>query len=301
MWCMTDDADSKISGDLQEVGRALLGARLKLARQRKFRTATEASDALAALGRPRSSRSYQSHESGERLPALEDLTIYAHLFEVPFDYFLTGKHADIDPAKIQAQEEKNRRKAERRLRQQSGGTSQISAKDKRADSVAFRIPINQIPRQFETTSIHNSGIRLIPILSASELRTGVNGRGEASTVSSHKLPVPQSLNAGEHSYSFRIPEHDLSMLSKEGISFAPGTYLVADADAPILPGRYVIAIIEGFEEPLFRTFKSARPYSPGTPFTLEALNGAYEPIHIAGADTARVIRIERVIYASTAI
>lgn len=118
-------------------------------------------------------------------------------------------------------------------------------------------------------------------------------------MSGRTLPVPQSLGAGEHSYSYQVPDHDLSMASKDGASFGPGTFLVADRDAPILPGKFVLAMIEGFDEPLFRIYRAARPYAPGVAFALHALNPAYEPITVAGP--SGLVHIHRVIYTALSV
>ena len=289
-----------ITTALDEIDRSLLAARLKLARQRKFPNAKAASDALAAQqGAGKSSRSYQSHESGERQPKLRDLSAYAQMFEVPLEYFVFGRHPEISDAEIEAQALLYRKK----LQQRTGITEPKPAGARvlinGAKSGTSLVPINHVPQQVETNPIHNIGARFISVLSASEIRQLITGRGDLATMSGQQLPVPQSLSASEHSYSYQIAEHDLSMVSSAGASFGPGTYIVVDADAVILPGKYVLVVLKGFEEPLFRIYKAARPYENGVPFTLQSLNPAYDPILVK--DASQVESIQRVIYTAFAV
>ena len=89
------------------------------------------------------------------------------------------------------------------------------------------------------------------------------------------------------------------MVSNAGASFGAGTYIVVDPDAVILPGKYVLVVLKGFEEPLFRIYKAARPYEVGVHFTLQALNPAYDQISIK--DPGQVESIQRVIYTAFAV
>ncbi|HET8726672.1 MAG TPA: LexA family transcriptional regulator [Alphaproteobacteria bacterium] len=290
------NTDTKAIGiALLEVDRYILAARLKLARQRIYPSATAASNALAAGGNAsaKSLRSYLSYESGDRVPKYHDLVQFARLLDVPIEFFVYGGHPDIDDHDVEIQATVTRRRHEQRRRDVPEARTPINA-DKSKTSPA---PVNQAQRSVELNSIHNAGVRFIPVLSASEIRKNNTGRG--GPMSGQTLPVPQSLGAGEHSYSYQVPEHDLSMASKDGASFGPGTFLVADRDAPILPGKFVLAVLDGIDEPLFRIYRAARPYAAGVAFSLHALNPAYEPIVVA--DPAMLLHIHRVIYTAISV
>ncbi len=72
-------------------------------------------------------------------------------------------------------------------------------------------------------------------------------------------------------------------------SFRPGTVLVVDREAVILPGHFVLADLPDLDEPLFRQYKAARPYQERTPFTLVALNPAYDSIDITSRTPCTII------------
>jgi Peptidase S24-like len=286
---------------LNEIDRSLLAARLKLARLRKFPNAKAASDAIIAEhGQGKSSRAYQTHESGDRQPKTRELVAYAQTFDVPLEYFAFGQHPEISDEEIEAQALLTRR----RLLKRKGGVEpepRMPVLSVNGDNpVASGSPVNQIRRGFETNTIHNIAVRFIPVLSASEIRRLiVTGRGDLTAMSGEQLPVPQTLSASEHSYTYQIPGNDLSMISANGTSYAPGTYVVCDPEAVILPGKYVLAMLEGFDEPLFRIYKAAKPYSHGVPFALQALNPAYDLITVK--DPARVQSVLRVIFTASAV
>ncbi len=296
MWCMTQIDLIAITTALDEIDRSLLAARIKLARQRKFPNAKAAAEAIAAQhGASKSSRSYHSHESGERYPKLRDLTNYAKTFDVPLEYFVSGRHPDISEKEIEAQALLTRKK-------HGGGTDlvpvQTAAFINNGKSATSAVSINQLQQVAETTTIHNIPVRFISVLSAGEIRKLHTGWGGLTSMSGQQYPVPQDLSASGHSYSYRIPDDDLSMMSATGASFGPGAYIIADPEAIILPGKYVLVVLEGFDEPLFRTYRAAKPYAPGVPFSLQALNAAYEPIAVKEA--SRVQSIHRVIYTGSA-
>lgn len=300
MWCMSNMNLITIATALDEIDRSLLAARIKLARQRKFPNAKVAADAIAAQhGASNSSRSYQSHESGERRPKPRDLASYAQTFGVTLEYFVSGNHPGIAEAEVEAQALLNRK----RLQKHAGIAELEPARPvlliNGDNSATSGSAVNQLPRRFETDTIHNIGVRLIPVLSASEIRQFITGRGDLTTMSGQQLPVPHILSASEHSYSYQIPDDDLSMTSATGASFGPGTHIVVDPGAVILPGKYVLAILDGFDEPLFRIYKAAKPYLPGVPFALQALNNAYDLITVKDAE--RVQSMARVIYTGLAL
>jgi SOS-response transcriptional repressor LexA len=289
-----------ITTALDEIDRSLLAARIKLARQRKFPNAKAAADAIVAQhGASKSSRSYQSHESGERQPKLRDLSNYAQTFGVPLEYFVFGNHPEISDAEIQAQALLNRKKLQKRMGSAEPEPARAAALINGDKSATSGVPINQLRQHVETNTIHNLGARFIPVLSASEIRRLITGRGDLAAMSGEKLPVPPTLSASEHSYSYQIPGDDLSMMSATGASFGPGTYIVADPQAVILPGKYVLVMLDGFDEPLFRIYKAAKPYAAGVPFALQALNAAYDLITVK--DAGRVQSIQRVIYTAFAV
>ena len=289
---MRDTELKTIANALADIDRALLAARLRFARQRVYPTAVAASDELEARGTAKSARAYQSYESGDRKVKLHDLSAIALLLDMPVSFFLFGGHPEIDDREVDALAMVIRAKLARKKKAGTRAKQQIT--NNPMPPVTLPAVINHVPRQVETNTIHNPGVRLIPILSASEIRNLNTGRGGLAAMSGQSLPVPQSLGAGEHSYSYQIPEHDLAMASKGPDSFGPGTFVVADRVAPILPGKLVLADIEGHDEPLFRIYRASRAYAPGVSFTLDALNPAYEPIPVT--NPASVLGLARVLY-----
>lgn len=294
--CMqhTDIDIKAIAEQIEGIDRALLAARVRVARERRFASAKAASEELAehyGERAPKSVRAFQSHESGDRKPDLSALTIYAELFGVSLRYFLFGGHDEISDQSVAAEAASIRRRQER-------FGKMVSAKPinpVKSDTSAAQI--NHVSIRPQTPSVHNTPVRLIPVLSPSDIQNHIKGRG-GRVMSGLSVAVSQALNAGERCYAIEIAEDDLSMVAKGGMSLGPGAHVVVDPDAPILPGKLVCVQLDD-DEPMVRIYRAGRAYRPGAPFTLEAYNPAYDALPVT--DAAQVRFIHRVISVHFAI
>lgn len=291
--CMHETDIATIATALADIDRPLLAARLRVGRRRKYPNAVAFVNALAELDSARkakSARAYQSHEAGSRKPELHDLALYGELLDLPVSFFVFGGYEGISDDDIAFEAQAIRR----RMGAPNGVLTPPSRENRNpaGKSATSVVGVNQVLRQIETTTVHNQGVRFIPVLSTGEIENFLSGRG-VPAMQGRTLPVPQSIQVGEHSYSYQIPEHDLSMVSREGMSLAPGTFIVADPEAPILPGKLVFVALDD-DEPVVRIYRAARPYKPGIPFTLEAFAQAYDPITVSQTSN-RVRFLHRII------
>lgn len=281
---MTDLTEiSRYSDALSAITAQLLAARLEVARIRKYDRRPAAMAALEqllkAMDKPEmGARTYHAHESGERRPKLERVFIYSTLFEIPIDYLLLGREAEIyEP---EARSLAKRAGVPLRIDILQGQTAprrlalvENSEEKTNINSEA----VNQEPARIELNASHNPSVRFITILSASEIVKLRTGRG-VPAMSGPKLPVPDFLNAGRHSFGFRIPADDLSMVTQDGLSFNAGGVCVVDPERMIQPGNYVLAALKSHADPVIRRFIAAGPYSAYSAFELHALNPAFRPI-----------------------
>lgn len=270
---------------LAAIDPQLLAARLEVARIRKFDRRAGAIEALEAMPSPDgdnsyvAARTYHSHETGHRKAKMQRLLVYVALFEIPLDYLLLGHDAERYEAEA------------RELAKRAGVTLKIdkftSPSERRELTVVKNFEddsninvdqINQVLQQSESKASHNPSTRLIVILTASEIRKLSTGKGGLAKMSGPMLPVPDFLDASRRAFGYQIPADDISMVSPSGLSFNAGGVCTIDPDAPIPPGKYVLAIIRGEPEPMLRQYIASGPYAPGRPFELHALNPAYKPI-----------------------
>ena len=269
---------------LKEISAELMGARLEVARMRKYpgKPAAAAVRDLEDFHNVRR-RTYYSHEAGEKKPKLPMLRIYSQLFDVALDYFLYGTDAQIYETEARA----------------------IAAEQKTALRIDFNqdeqsssaLPINQRAQQFDINSSHNSSHRFIVLLSAGDIKKLSTGRGDLTQMSGRTLPAPGFVEASEDSFWYQIPAHDFSMVNGDGPSLPPGTICLADRDherAPIEPGRFVIVDLDGREEPLIRRYVADRSYTSGVRFSLEPLNPRSETIDVT--DPSQCLLIARIIF-----
>jgi SOS-response transcriptional repressor LexA len=103
------------------------------------------------------------------------------------------------------------------------------------------------------------------------------------------MPVPDFLNASDATFAYRMSPNDYSMVTDKGLSLAPGTIVCADPQMPILPGKFVLAYLAGYDEPVVRVYRAKRPYAPGVSFELAAQNPAFEPITVESGDDCLLI------------
>jgi hypothetical protein len=278
--CMNEMIDQiAVSRALERIDLGTLSQRLEIARIRKFDSRTAAVEAMNAPGEINlPPRTYQSHEAGDRKPKMGALWRYCDVFDVPIRYILFGEHAHIYEMEARAQA--------RRI----GVKLKIDQTDD--DSEPRPAPINHATELTKVNSSHNMPPRFIRLLSAKEIRDLNTGRGDLTQMSGQLLPVPPDVTLGRHSFFYKIPPHDHSMIAKEGLSLGPGSVVSVDLEQKIFPGNYVLADLAGYDEPIVRIYKAARPYTSGVPFSLEALNPAFEPIHIsAPSECLRLARI----------
>lgn len=244
-----------------DMNQAELAQRLRQARMRKFKTAALAVEALNKQGGVKR-RTYYSHEAGERTPSEADLRLYSELFGVTPEYLRYGTGAEqleSEPA-------------------DGSGDGDGS--------------INQAGEQLEIISSHNPKVRFIVVLSAGEIGQLATNRGDLANMSGRRLPVPDFLDASAQSFIYIMPDDDLSMATLDSQSIPPGTIICIDLDqtvAPILPGRFVLARLKGYDEPLIRRYVADRPYNATSPFTLEALNPSYKPIDVSAPSDCELI------------
>jgi len=234
--------------------------------------AIQAARGLAPVAR----RSFFAHEAGTRGLKAEDVDAYAEAYGVAREFLAGGAEAaaffdESDPARRADAELALivvRRAIERRAR---------NADDEEEEEAGG---INQQNKIFETESSQNLSTGHIAILSTGTLKQLKSWTGDLTNMSDETTPVPDALPSTRARFAFTIPADDHSMVSRDGVSFYPGTLLHVLADAPIPPDSCVLAHIDGFDALLFRIYEAARPYAPGASFTLRALNPAYKPVEI---------------------
>lgn len=251
--------DKKKLTPYKEFGCRLAEARINAG----FQTAVQAIHALKLIR-----RTYYSHEAGERMPSDDDICRYADLYGVTPTYLRYGDDAA----------------------EQDRGAGR-SAKNSLVPSTVL---VNQPSQLSKLSASQNYGVRPIVILSAKDIRSLSKGRGVLTFMSRETLPVPEFLAAGPDAFAYIIPPGDFSMIARNGPSFHPGTALVVDPERRIEPGDKVLVDLKDFDAPLLRIYKAVRPYIPGTPFTLSALNEAFDDIRVDDAD--RVLSIARLIW-----
>lgn len=298
---MTDLTDiTRYTDALKAIAPQLLAARIEVARIRKY---DRRPAAIAALGQlledldksEMGARTYHSHENGERRPQLERVSIYSRLFEIPIDYLLFGRDAEVyEP---EARSLAKRAGVPLRIDVLQGQTAprrltlvENSEEKTNINSEA----VNQEPARIELNASHNPSVRFITILSASEIRKLRTGRGGPAMLGP-KMPMPNFLNASPHSFVFQIPADDLSMVTQDGLSLNAGGVCVVDPERTILPGNYVLAMLKSREEPIIRRFVADGAYAADCSFELHALNPSFKPIVDADKKGACVF-IGRVVF-----
>lgn len=246
----------------------LLGARVQAARMRKFANASIAGAAIEKAGGPRP-RTYHSHESGDlnRRPSLQTLELYADIFGVALEFFLSGVSED-ENLKADAERFSRLNRLQKGIEINEG------------ESTGSRVLINHNTEAFELSASHSTIERHIVVLTAKDIAKLATGRGDLTTMSGRTLPVPDFIDVSRRCFWYRIPAHDASMVSKGEISLNPGAACLIDLDKPIVRGKPVLVHLKAYDEPLVRIFRASEPFENGGPFWLEALNPAFPPIEI---------------------
>ncbi len=204
-------------------------------------------------------RTYYSHEAGDRVP-LDDATIelYAEMLDTTSHWLLFGGDE---------------------------GVNDETLKDDAAT-------INQPNEVLDINPSKIVGVRYIPLLTASDIKKLLSGNGNLTAMSREQLPMPQNVVVSARAFYYQIPEHDASMVSATGQSFAPGTQLLIDQDRDILPGDFLLASLPDMPAPVMRRLQSAyslAPDKPRYPFKLVALNPMAEPVTVHNRTECQVI------------
>lgn len=276
--------------------------RLAFFRELSGLTMTEVSARL-----PNARRTLFAHEIGHRRISAHDLSDYAKLYDVSIETLADGKGmaghfvkgGRLDERAVAALKKVLQRFFRDAKKQDKDGTTpnakrlakQIAELDSKAWRKRCLVAINQDERVGTISSSQDYGTEYIYILSAKDLRTITNW-SEESAISSSMRVMPLDKFAAERGarFAYEIPERDESMMDAAGLGFAPGTAISIAPGAIISPGNYVLAQLVGFDDFLFRIFRSARPLRPNlpfdsdnsfTPFTLVPLNTrGYEELKI---------------------
>jgi hypothetical protein len=252
--------DDQAKGWRQEQAREF-GRRLQWARKRAGYSTRRAAlgDIPAKWGI--ATRTYYSHERGERTPDREDtLMHYCELFKVSRDFLLFGNGPEL-------------------LEYQS------------AEAVELTSEINHASKQVYEKSSHFETVRYIPIIRASNIENLISGNEALADMTKEFLPVSSSLLAGPRSFGYEIPSEDDSMVGPGGRSFAPGSFIVVDPEREIMPGKYALVQFPDME-PTVRQLRSSMPFRPAAPqfpFTLQASNPNYGPFKVDGASDCTII------------
>lgn len=139
--------------------------------------------------------------------------------------------------------------------------------------------LNQNDTILDISPSQTAAVRRIPILSGNDIRKFADGEG-VRVMATQDIPVPAQLNLSADSFGYEIPANDVSMMYGEGgQSFPPGSMLIIDRQAEIIPGSYVIADVEGFEQLIVRRYIASLP-NMTTGYELEAINPAFKPLTV---------------------
>lgn len=284
MYMLNTDPERYVDA-LETIESHLLGARLEIARlyvqdadgRRQYPTKQDAIRAMQAASDDPSGfgeRIYYCHEAGDpkRRPKMPRLRFYADFYGVPLSYLLLGEDAETYETEV------------REMAAARGISLRIDTWANSVDDAS----VNQDFDSIESNPIHNQEPRYRVILTASEIRHLSTGRGDLTAMSGPTLLVPDFLEVSRQSFWYRLPQSDVSMTG-QAQSFNPGGIGLFDRDARILPGDFVLADLDVWDEPVLRRYVAARAYSPGAPFKLDALNPAYEPIEVPAQGECRLI------------
>jgi len=262
---------AELTAQLQAIDPELLGARLEVARLRRFPNASG-----RAVGRELQKRSpvgwqsWYAHENGVRLPTIPVLYVYSEFFAVPLDYLLFG----IGGREIETKARAIARKKKRILK--------IDVL--KASSGPLSKPVNQPYKNGKFKLSPAGDLRFIVKLMAGDLKNIAEGRAALADIAGEMLPVPPHLTLSDEIGWWQIPDHDHSMTGPGEAAFPPGTLCLIDFAAPIEPNDFVVALLANQAEPLVRRYVSDRRWAPGVKFTLEALNPHSEIIKVSKPD-----------------
>lgn len=231
----------------EEFGRRLQQARKKAG----YSTRLSAVKDIPA-GKNIASRTYYSHERGERLPEREDtLQCYCDLFGVSRAFLLDGERGEAEN-----------------------------------DS-----DINHMRKGVDEKSSILEFVRYIPIIRVSEIEKIITGKGALADMTKDFLPVPSSLLVGPNAFAYEISLTDESMVGKEGRTFLPGSFVIIDPDREIIPGKYALVQFGG-ADPCVRQLQSSRSFKkdePHYPINLVANNTNFTSIRVQNDNDCTIL------------
>lgn len=120
--------------------------------------------------------------------------------------------------------------------------------------------------------------RRIPVITT----TYPTGHGLMETI-----PFPTALGAAPASFIWQICEGDFAMVGKE-YNLSPGTYVVVEPDAEILPGQLILCIPNGFSEKTIRVYKGGVPLGVAKNYELLAANPLFDALKIKTTKACQV-------------
>lgn len=234
----------RLSQTQKKAFTARVGARIKAARQMKFRSVVGAHAALRRYIEI-SLNACHKHEAGLRLPSPDTLRAYAILYDVPAQAFLddtTGVNGIVNASSIKVN--------------------------------------NQTPEKFTNFPFSTPSARYIPILTADEIIWSVLKGLTMPNAPKQILPLPLQSEAGAHAFGYEIPADDLSMSGGSAPSISPGTICIVDPEATPGPGDFVLVAADDGRV-LARRLQATEDHTPGHAFTLIASNPLFDPIRDA--------------------
>jgi len=190
--------------------------------------------------------------------------------------------------------------AERSYYKHESGERRIMPEELSRYAVAYKVSVIWLMHGISPQSNHNAqnipikslsdlDIHEVPLLSSQSLGQLDDFIRGGTLVSDKSVVVPEFAEVGNRAIAYVIPDNDLSMLGERGDTFPPGTMLIIDPDKVITPGNYILTQPENFELPILRRYEAISSPSKYTPFTLSALNPAYQPVVVNNPESCKII------------
>jgi transcriptional regulator with XRE-family HTH domain len=267
-------ADDDLRFDRAEL-REAFKLRLRIARIRAgFTTLTAAAKAVDAR-LPITARTYSGYETGPNVPEAMLIQQLERYFKVPPGWLLNGQGETLDQLKAALAEA------------QGGIGRNAKRKDVPADPAQSQDGVNQLTSNILKLDIKSSQSvpsSRIPVLLAHEIAVFLAGNGDFVMQAARMLTVPESFPVGPKVYCHVIPDDDFSMVSDDGLSFAPGDELIFDGALDVPHGKFLLIRPKGAEAWLLRRYEGGAAFSKASEFTLHALNPAVSPIRVTDRD-----------------
>ena len=241
--------------------------RLRLARIRAgFNTLVAAAREVDRI-MPITARTYTDYESGPNVPSNAQIHQLERLFKVAHGWIAVGDgktNAELE-AILHDVEAAIGRKAKRKAGQ---GTEKQTV-----NQLTANIP------QLDIKSSQSVPSGRIPVLLGSGIASFL-ASGELSMVPAAWMAVPESVPWGPKVYGYVVPDGDFSMVSREGLSFAPGDELILYGARDVEHGGFLLLRPGRAEQWLLRRYEGGAPFLQASEFTLRALNPAVSAIRV---------------------